>query len=82
VEKYTELSDVYLVAAITLFLDIQPILKVHNRHTLFCFPASDALYRAMNDYNNGAVLNAMEYAQAIKRFRAEMMMRRKMEAGQ
>jgi hypothetical protein len=34
----------------------------------------------MNSYNNGEVLNALEYSQTIKRFRAEMIMRRKIEA--
>lgn len=78
-EKVTELSDVYLASAVSLILNIQPDLKVHNRRTLFCFPASDELYKAMNEYNNGTLLNAVEYAQMIKRLRAEMLMRRKME---
>ncbi len=79
-EKVTELSDVYLSAAVSIILNTQPTLKVHNHRTLFCFPASDDLYKAMNDFNNGAALNALEYAQMIKRLRAEMLMRRKMEA--
>lgn len=78
-EKVTELSDVYLASFVSVFLNIQPELKVHNKRTLFCFPAYDELYKAMNAYNNGATLNALEYAQMIKRLRAEMLMRRKME---
>lgn len=81
-ERLTELSDVYLVAAIILILNIQPELKVHNRRTLFCFPASDDLYKAMNAYNNGVEVNALEYSQQIKRLRAEMLMRRKMESSE
>ena len=76
-----ETQDLYLSSAITLFLKTAPGFRVENGRTLFVFSISDDLYKAMNAYNNGASLSAIEYAQTIKRLRAEMLMRRGMEAG-
>lgn len=72
-------ADLYLASAISIFLNTQPSFKIENGRTLFVFPISDALYGAMNAYNNGAPINAYEYAQTLKRLRAEMLMRRGME---
>jgi hypothetical protein len=52
---------------------------VQNGRTVFVFPASDDLYRALNDFNAGALLNAIEYSQVIKRLRGEMLSRRSLE---
>ena len=45
--------DFYLSSAISILLNLQPDFKVENGRTLFCFPATDDLYRAMTAYNNG-----------------------------
>jgi hypothetical protein len=71
--------DLYLSAALIIILNSQPEFKLVNGKVLFGFPITDSLYRAMAEYNCGATLNALEYAQAIKRLRAEMLMRRSME---
>ncbi len=68
--------DLYLSSAISILLNLQPTFKVENGRTLFCFPVSDDLYKAMTAYNNGIPLNAYEYAEKIKRMRGEMLMRR------
>jgi hypothetical protein len=68
--------DLYLCCAISILLDLQPTFKVENGRTLFCFPVSDDLYKAMTAYNNGIPLSAYEYAEKIKRMRGEMIMRR------
>lgn len=78
-EKVFELSCIYTSAAVSMILNEMPTYKVHNKRTLFCFHSSDALYKALNDFNNGIALNALEYSQMIRRLRAEMIMRRKME---
>ena len=78
-EKVFETADLYLASAISILLKKPPDFKVLNGKTLFIFPVSDDLYEAMNSYNNGVPLNAYEYAQMIKRLRAEMLMRRGME---
>lgn len=75
-EKEFETADLYLSAAICILLNTQPNFKVENGRTLFVFPASDDLYKAMNVFNNGIQVNAYEYSQMIKRLRAEMLMRR------
>ena len=71
-----ETQDLYLASAISILLNTQPTFKVENKRTLFIFPISGDLFKAMNEYNNGVSLNAYEFAQMIKRLRAEMLMRR------
>lgn len=78
-QKDFETADLYLSSAICILLNIQPTFRVENGRTLFVFPISDNLYKAMNAYNSGAPVNAYEYAQMLKRLRAEMIMRRGME---
>jgi hypothetical protein len=68
-------ADLYLSSAICILLNTQPTFKVANG-TLFIFPISDDLYKAMSAYNNGIPINALEYSQMLKRLRAEMLMRR------
>jgi|Deesub1362A_J573_1020465.scaffolds.fasta_scaffold00319_15 hypothetical protein len=80
-EKEFISADLYLSSAISILLKIQPTFKVENGRTLFVFPVNDDLYKAMNAYNNGIPINAIEYAQQIKRLRAEMLLRRKMDSG-
>ena len=69
-------ADLYLSSAISILLKHDPTFKVEGGRTLFCFPISDDLYKAMMAYNKGIPLNAYEYAEKIKRLRAEMIMRR------
>lgn len=71
-----ETADLYLASAVCIINNIMPDFKVKNNKTLFIFPLSDDLYKAMNGYNNGVALNAYGFAQMIKRLRAEMLMRR------
>jgi hypothetical protein len=80
-ERVFETPDLYLSAALVMLLEARPAFKVARGKTIFCFPATDDLYRAMSIYNAGAPLNAIEYAETIKRLRAEMIMRRNREAG-
>lgn len=72
-------ADLYLASAISLLLNTLPSYRVDNGKTLFIFSPSNDLYQAMNEYNNGIALNALDYAQMVKRLRAEMLMRRGME---
>ncbi|HET6514142.1 MAG TPA: hypothetical protein VFG09_03205 [Thermodesulfovibrionales bacterium] len=80
-QKDFQTADLYLSAAICVLLGIVPNYKVESNRTLFVFPISNDLYGAMNSYNNGVALNAYEFAQMIKRLRAEMIMRREMGGG-
>jgi hypothetical protein len=74
-----ETPDLYLASAISLILNKSPDFRVENGRTLFVFTISDDLYKAMHTYNTGFQISAYEYAQMIKRMRAEMLMRRGME---
>lgn len=80
-EKEFITADVYLSSAIAILLKTQPNFKVENKRTLFVFPISDDLYKAMNAYSNGTPINICEYVETLKKMRAEMVMRRNM-AGQ
>lgn len=75
-EQQFETADLYLASAICILLNTQPQFRVVNNKTLFVFPVSDELYRAMNNYSGGMAINGYEFAQMIKRLRAEMLMRR------
>ncbi len=80
-ETIFETPDLYLSAALVMLLNIEPAYKVVNGKTLFCFPVSDDLYRAMSLYNAGVRVSASVYAETIKRMRAEMIMRRNRRDG-
>jgi hypothetical protein len=80
-ERVFETPDLYLSAALVTLLKLQPSFKVTRGRTIFCFQATDDLYRAMSIYNAGVELPANEYAETIKRLRAEMIMRRNAGAG-
>ena len=75
-EKEFVTPDLYLSSAISILLNLQPTFKVENGRTLFCFPVSDDLYKAMSAYNNGVAVSAYEFAEKIKRLRGEMIARR------
>jgi len=76
-ENVFETPDLYLSSAIVMILKVEPSYTVRNDKTFFCFPVSDALYKTMGAYNAGRALCAIEYADTIKRLRAEMLLRRK-----
>ncbi len=75
-QKDFETACLYTASIICVLLGILPTYKVENGKTLFVFPASDDLYKAVNAYNNGIQVNAYEFASMIKRQRAEMLIRR------
>jgi hypothetical protein len=77
-EKQFITSDLYLSAALCLLLQTTPQFKVENGRTLFVFAITDKLHCAISEFNCGIQLNAIEYAQMIKRMRAEMLMRKGM----
>ncbi len=47
--------DLYLSAALALLLNAQPKFKLVNGKILFGYPADDNLYRAVTDFNSGAL---------------------------
>jgi hypothetical protein len=69
-------SDVWLSAALSILLKSAPDFKVSDGKTFFVFPASDATYRAIADFNNGTPLNAFLYSETVKKLRVEMFQRR------
>ncbi len=75
-DRLFETPDLYLSAALVILLKIEPTFKVVRAKTLFCFQATDDLYRAMSRYNAGVPVCAIEYSGTIRRLRAEMLVRR------
>ena len=74
--KLFETPDLYLSSALVMLLEVRPSFTIARSKVIFCFPATDDLYRALSAYNAGVPLNAIEFAETIKRLRAEMLMRR------
>lgn len=71
-----ETRDIWLASALTILLSTPPEYKTENGQTIFVFPRSDKLYKAIADYSGGCLLSAYSYAQVNKRLRSEMIMRR------
>ena len=71
-QKLFETTDLYLVAAISIFSNTTPEFKFVNHKVIFAFPADDDIYRAVAQFNSGDLINVFEFTQRIKRFRAEM----------
>ena len=70
-------SDYFTAAAVSILLDILPTYRPSGSKTLAVFPASPAVYQAVNDFNSGVSLNAMEFTAMVKTIRAEMISRRR-----
>ncbi|MBA4417709.1 MAG: hypothetical protein C0392_07340 [Syntrophus sp. (in: bacteria)] len=75
-QKYFKTSELYLASIISILLGIEPSFEVEKGRTIFIFPTSNDLYQAISVYNAGIEVNAYEFAEKIKRLRAEMIMRR------
>jgi hypothetical protein len=67
-------KDVWLASALVHLLKAEPAYKVENGQTIFVFPKSVSLHRAIETYNSSILY---EYAQVAKRLRAEMYLHRK-----
>jgi hypothetical protein len=74
-EKF-ETKDLWLASAITLLLNTPPEYKLEGGQTIFVFPKTDAVYKAIGEYNAGVCLPVYTYAQITKRLRSEMLTRK------
>lgn len=69
-------GDLWLAAALTVFLKTLPDFKVENNKTLFVFPGDDKTYRAISDFNGGASASLCLFAETARRLKMEMLNRR------
>lgn len=69
-------ADVWLSAALSILLKIEPDFKVQNNKTFFLFPAEAKTYKAIADFNSGCQIDAFLYSEVVKRLRVEMLTRR------
>ena len=74
-EKF-ETKDLWLASAITLLLNTPPEYKLEGGQTIFVFPKTDAVYKAIGEYNAGVSLSLYDYSQVTKRLRSEMFARK------
>lgn len=73
--------DAYLSGYLTL-RGFTPILVEQGSKVVFSFEASDSLYQAITDYNNGATVEASRLALAIKTLKSQIFsLRRNKESG-
>jgi hypothetical protein len=68
-------KDLYLAAYIILTTNTYPTFekKEISGKVLLSFPSSAGIYRALQDYNEGAKADAAEFARTIKALRSETM---------
>lgn len=69
-------KDLWLASALTLLLNTPPEYKSDSGQVVFVFPKTDALYKAIAEYNAGVCLPVYTYAQTTKRLRSEMLTRK------
>jgi hypothetical protein len=65
-------SDVYLSSFLVYRLGVEPTFEKKGSRVLFCFPSSDALYTALQEFNEGVSIDAAEFASLIKRLKGAM----------
>ena len=65
--------DAYLSSFLTLYLKQQPdIEKSPEGKILFSFPESITLHHGLSAYNGGEVINAILFAETIKRLKGKL----------
>lgn len=72
-------GDIWLASAMSILLKTYPDFIVVSGKTLFVFPASDNIYKAISEFNGGIAINAYEYSQTVKRLKVEMITRKQRE---
>jgi len=77
--KFFKTPNIYVAGIVETKLKIEPSYEKLNGMIEFVFPANDALYQCLNDFNSGGFVEAYAYAESIKRLRAEMYKRKKTE---
>lgn len=70
VKRFT-ITDLYLACYLQIN-GILPELQSLNGRIIFSFPATDELYKLVNEYNTGAVASVVDYTAALKDLRARM----------
>lgn len=70
-QKLFETTDLYLAAAISIFAAITPELKIINHKVIFVFPASDEVYKVINEYDTGAMVKAVHFASVVKNLESQ-----------
>lgn len=80
-EKEFISGDVWLCAALSILLKTSPDFKVSNGKTFFIFPADNATFKAISDFNNGVPINAFLYAETVKKLRVLMFKARQGQGG-
>jgi 5'-3' exonuclease len=70
-KKFSTL-DVYLSAFLSLH-GLTPSLERKGGRVTFNFPATDALYRIMSDYNSNEVTPVADFVTRVKTLRGQML---------
>lgn len=75
-DKIYETDNLYLASVLSMLLKTEPRFKLVAERILFCFPMSEELQAAIDDYVAGVPVDAFALIQMIKRLRNEMYTRR------
>lgn len=70
-------TDLYQDTAIQILTGETSDLIVENSMVIFERPMTDKTLKAVDEFNGGLLINVLLFSQALKRRRAEMLMRKK-----
>ncbi len=73
--------DIYLASYLSLHQQ-EPLLELKTGKVVFTFPATDSLYRLMNDYTGNAVVAVADFVTVIKALRGKMLSAKENAKGQ
>ena len=65
-------SNLWQAGFITYIIKCEIQFQYNGSMFLFSLPKTEAVLKAMRDFNNGALIPAVEYAEVIKRLRHEL----------
>ncbi len=71
-ERSFSTLDLYLSSFLTLN-KLPPTLELKNSKVVFTFPANEALYRLMMDFNSNVNVPVADFVTAIKTLRGQML---------
>jgi len=71
-ERLFSTLDIYL-ASFFSFNKLSPILELKNGRVVFSFPANEALYKLMMDFNSNVSVPVADFVTAVKTLRGQML---------
>jgi hypothetical protein len=77
-KKIFRVRSLYLASFLSFHANLQPILERHPdiNDIDFLFDSCDELYKGLREFNDGALVDAKAYSQAISDLRGQMIQKK------